>query len=104
MYMLRLINFSFSFKRVEKNTSLESEPKFLVFYSMLLSLFSMFCFREVRGIICTGVALTLQGFKDLILAKWKSYGRVKIKITIKITGYIQSPVLYKIIFQTNSFS
>ena len=38
-------SFSFSFKKVEKNTSLESEPKFLVFYSMLLSLFSMFCFR-----------------------------------------------------------
>ena len=40
---------SFSFKRVEKNTSLESEPKFLVFYSMLLSLFSMFCFRCKAG-------------------------------------------------------
>ena len=33
------------YQRVEKNTPLENEPKFLVFYSMLLSLFSMFCFR-----------------------------------------------------------
>ena len=42
-------NLPLSSNRIEKNSSLESEPKFLVFYSMLLSLFSMFCFRCKAG-------------------------------------------------------
>ena len=32
-------------QRVDSNTPVENEPKFLVFYTMLLSLFSMFCFN-----------------------------------------------------------
>ena len=42
--VLQLIIFISCYPRVEKNMPVENEPKFLVFYSMLLSLFSMFCF------------------------------------------------------------
>ena len=45
--MLLVLQFIFisCYQRVKNNTPVENEPKFLVFYSMLLSLFSMFCFR-----------------------------------------------------------
>ena len=43
------ISYYFFFKRAEKNASVENEPKFLVFYSMLLGLFSVFCFRRKAG-------------------------------------------------------
>lgn len=34
---------------MEGNTPIENEPKFLVFYSMLVSLFLLFCFRCKTG-------------------------------------------------------
>lgn len=37
--------FTVTLCRMDENHSAETEPKFLVFYSMLLSLFSMFCFK-----------------------------------------------------------
>ena len=33
------------FFSIDANTTLETEPKFIVFYSMLLNLFSLFCFK-----------------------------------------------------------
>ena len=41
---LTLINYII-FYRVDKDTNCKDEPKFLVFYSRLLALFSLFCFN-----------------------------------------------------------
>ena len=41
---LTLINYII-FYRVDKDTHSKDEPKFLVFYSRLLALFSLFCFN-----------------------------------------------------------
>ena len=43
--MLSAPTYSFFFVRVEPNTPSQDEPKFIVFYSSLIALFSVFCFQ-----------------------------------------------------------
>ena len=39
-----MVSYSFLFHRVDADTKLINEPKFIVLYSMLLAVFKMFCF------------------------------------------------------------
>ena len=47
--MVTHLLFCLLFHRVDPTTPIQEEPKFIVFYSVLLALFSMFCFKCKRG-------------------------------------------------------
>jgi solute carrier family 8 (sodium/calcium exchanger) len=63
----------FSIYRVEPDTPFQDEPKFIVFYSMLLSLFNLFCFKCRQG--KPAVTMTRNGSMVTVCQKCRDCGQ-----------------------------
>ena len=74
------LNENFSFCSVPPNVKCQDEPKFIVFYSTLLSLFSLFCFRCKKDkrtvkMLRNGTTVAVTQYCDACQAKsftWRS--------------------------------